>query len=248
MPAPKQRPKRRPQRPQANAPSISANIVFGPVRIPDRGVLLVFCCEGLSFSATAKKLLNPLQNVLERAASADRFTGKSNSALELVAPEGTGLSRLIVVGIGKEDAKPRDFVKLGGASFGRLASAARELTIVADVPGEALTPQDAADLALGITLRAYSFERYKTKRKEGEEKREDVRVTIALAEHAAARKSWAERESVGAGVALARDLVNEPPNILYPEEFARRVADLKQVGVTVEVLEQTAMKKLGMNA
>ena len=47
---------------------------------------------------------------------------------------------------------------------------------------------------------------------------------------------------------MARDLVNEPANVLYPEEFARRAGALKKVGVAVEVLDLKAMKKLGMNA
>ena len=50
------------------------------------------------------------------------------------------------------------------------------------------------------------------------------------------------------GVLLARDLVNEPANVLYPEEFARRASALKKLGVSVEVLDIKAMRKLGMNA
>jgi leucyl aminopeptidase len=49
-------------------------------------------------------------------------------------------------------------------------------------------------------------------------------------------------------VAIARDLVNEPANILFPEEFARRAGQLKKLGVSVEVLDAAAMKKLGMRA
>ena len=47
---------------------------------------------------------------------------------------------------------------------------------------------------------------------------------------------------------MARDLINEPANVLYPEEFARRAGALKKLGVAVEVLDVPAMKKLGMNA
>jgi leucyl aminopeptidase len=50
------------------------------------------------------------------------------------------------------------------------------------------------------------------------------------------------------GVNLARDLVNEPPNVLYPEEFARRAAELRKLGVEVEILDVKAMTKLGMGA
>jgi leucyl aminopeptidase len=49
-------------------------------------------------------------------------------------------------------------------------------------------------------------------------------------------------------VTLARDLVNEPPNILYPQEFARRTTELKKVGITVEIFDEKAMTKLGMRA
>jgi leucyl aminopeptidase len=105
----------------------------------------------------------------------------------------------------------------------------------------------AADLAQGMRLRAYAFDRYKTKRKE-EERRASLKVDIAVSDIAAARKAFAPREAIADGVDLARDLVNEPANVLYPEEFARRAAGLKKVGVAVEVLNLAALKKLGMNA
>src|SRR5665811_2399743 len=65
---------------------------------------------------------------------------------------------------------------------------------------------------------------------------------------AAVRGAYARREAISDGVLLARDLVNEPANVLYPEEFARRTLVLKKAGVAVEVLDLKAMKKLGMNA
>jgi leucyl aminopeptidase len=53
---------------------------------------------------------------------------------------------------------------------------------------------------------------------------------------------------VADGVVMARDLINEPANVLYPAEFARRATALKKVGVAVEVLDVPAMKKLGMHS
>ncbi len=47
---------------------------------------------------------------------------------------------------------------------------------------------------------------------------------------------------------LARELVNEPPNVLDPEEFARRAAGLEKLGVEIEILDEKDMKKLGMRA
>src|SRR5581483_8992892 len=94
--------------------------------------------------------------------------------------------------------------------------------------------------------RAYAFDRYKTKRKEGEEKREKQRFALGVADVAACRKAWARREAIWGGVVLARDLVNEPANVLHPEEFARRAGSLKKLGVSVEILNEAALQKLGM--
>jgi leucyl aminopeptidase len=111
-----------------------------------------------------------------------------------------------------------------------------------------MKPEQAADVALGTRLRAYSFDRYKTKRNDDDAKPASALVTIGVAEPGATRKAWVAREAVADGVVLARDLVNEPANILYPEEFARRTTALRKLGIAVEVLDTAAMKKLGMNA
>jgi leucyl aminopeptidase len=183
-----------------------------------------------------------------RAAAAERFKGKIASVLDIVAPAGLKASRLVVIGVGKvRDLKARDLVKLGGVAIGRVPRTADEATILADLPGGAPKPDSLAELALGMRLRAYSFDRYKTKRKEGEEKPSEVEVTVAVANVAPVRKAYVAREAVANGVDFARDLVNEPANVLYPVEFAERALTLKKLGVAVEVLDVAAMKKLGMN-
>ena len=50
------------------------------------------------------------------------------------------------------------------------------------------------------------------------------------------------------GVLIARGLVNEPANVLYPEEFAKRAKELEKLGVEVEILDKAALTKLGMGA
>ena len=71
-----------------------------------------------------------------------------------------------------------------------------------------------------MRLRAYKFDRYKTKKKDGEDTAVRADVSLAVDDVAAARKAFAPRAHVVDGVIIARDLVNEPPNVLYPEEFA----------------------------
>jgi len=221
---------------------------FSALAAAPKGVLVVFCDDGLKFGAASRRALAPSGDLVARAAKAERFTGKSGSALELVMPEGLGLPRLVVVGVGKTaDLQPKDFLKFGGLALGKLPPSATEATILAELPGGAMSPARAADLAQGMRLRAYAFDRYKTKRKE-EDRRANVKVSIAVSDAGAARNAFAPRAAVADGVDMARDLVNEPANVLYPEEFARRAGALKKAGVAVEVLNLAAMKKLGMNA
>jgi leucyl aminopeptidase len=225
-------------------------LTFSSFAMPPRGVLVVFCEEGLKFGPAAKKALAPAGDLVSRAAAADRFSGKSGSSLDIVAPAGLQVARLAILGVGKAGKlKAQDLVKLGGTAMGKVPSRAEEVTIFAEFAGGTLKPDQAAEVALGTQLRAYVFDRYKTKRREGEEAPAKPQVTIAVGNPASAQKAWDSNSGpVADGVILARDLINEPANVLYPEEFARRAAALKKLGLAVEVLDVPAMKKLGMNA
>jgi leucyl aminopeptidase len=227
---------------------VSLQLEFVPFSKPVIGVLIVFCEDGLKFGPAARAALQPAGDLVTRAAAATRFRGKNASILDIPAPGGLAASRLVVVGAGKgRDLGPADFVKLGGVAMGQV-SAAAEATILTDLPGGAVKPERAADLALGVRLRAYAFDRYKTRRKDEDERPKEVKVAIAVANVPATQKAYAARAAVADGIVIARDLINEPANVLYPEEFARRAANLKKLGVAVEVLDVAAMTKLGMNA
>jgi leucyl aminopeptidase len=229
----------------ADAPKL----VFAPFAAPPRGVLVVFCDDGLKFGPATRKILGAAADLVQRAAKSERFSGKAGTSLDLIHPEGLKVARLSVVGIGKAaEIKPRDFIRFGGAAMGKVPAAAAEAVIAAELPGGAMPAGEAADLAQGALLRAYAFDRYKTKRKDEDKAPARRTVTILAGDPAAARRAFPAREAVNGGVMMARDLVNEPANVLYPEEFARRAAALKKAGVAVEVLDVRALTKLGMNA
>ena len=213
-----------------------------------QGVLVMFCEENLKFGPAAQRALSPMGDLLHRAAAADRFTGKSGSSLDIVAPAGLDVPRLVVIGVGNANAlKQRDIVKLGGTAMGKVPATAANATIFAEIGG-ALKAAQVADLALGARLRAYTFDLYKTKRKDDEERPNKIEVNFACLNPASAAKAWTRTESIANGIVLARDLVNEPANVLHPGEFARRASNLTKLGVGVEVLDVAAMKKLGMGA
>src|SRR5262245_25464868 len=129
---------------------------FGPMRVPAKGVLIVFCNEQLNFGPTTRRLLGPASDAVSRAAKAERFTGKKNSVLELIVPEGLRIARLVIIGLGKAaELKPTDFLKLGGLAMGRMPAMASDATVFAELPSGAMKPEQTADLAQGRRLRAY---------------------------------------------------------------------------------------------
>src|SRR5438105_14675482 len=143
---------------------------FVPFATAPRGVLVVFCDDSLKFGAATRKTLGGTANLVKRAAETNEFKGRGGSTLDILAPEGLKASRLIVAGAGKLSAiKDNDFLKLGGAAAGKLGAGNGTVTIMAELPTGAMTPDQAAAVASGIRLRAYKFDRYKTKKKDGEE-------------------------------------------------------------------------------
>jgi leucyl aminopeptidase len=229
--------------------SEASKLGFSGFAAPAKGALVVFCDDKLALGAASKRVLGQAADFFKKAAAADQFTGKAGATLDIVAPYGLQVSRLVVMGLGKaKDLKSLDIIKLGGKAVGKIPKSTPEIAIMADLPAGAMKADQAADLALGAQLRAYAFELYKTKRKEGDEKSALSKVTVQVADMAAVRKAWISRAAVSEGTVIARDLVNEPPNVLYPEEFAKRATVLKKLGVAVEVLDVKAMQKLGMGA
>ena len=137
---------------------------------------------------------------------------------------------------------------LGGFVFGKL-SGAQKVEVAFEAPAGNWDGAAAADFAFGLRLRGYRFDKYKTRKKEtDEENGAPPEFMIGTSHAAAARAASQERFAVAEGVELARNLVNEPPNVLFPAEFADRARALEKLGVAVNVLDEKAMGKLGMNA
>ncbi|MGX5775632.1 leucyl aminopeptidase [Methylorubrum zatmanii] len=222
-------------------------IAFEPLSSRARGGdLVVFVGDDLALSGAASEALGrPGAELVARAAASERFKGKSQTALSLPAPAGVEADRLVVIGLGSEkDRAKTDWTTLGGFTAGKVG--ARSARVLLDWPGFAGNARDVADFTLGARLRSYRFDQYKTKKKDEDET--GTALTLLVADPAAAQAAAKDAAGVAEGVILARNLVNEPPNVLYPEEYARRVSELTRLGVEVEILDLARMKELGMGA
>ena len=91
----------------------------------------------------------------------------------------------------------------------------------------------------GAELKSYNFNLYKTKKSE-------IKINIGLN-----KKNFQKNKNLDAvlsGVNFTRDLVSEPGNILHPDEYTKRLIQLKKIGLKVNVYDEKKLKKMGCNA
>ena len=227
---------------------------------PADGVVVVFAEEGPKLTLAAKDLDKKSKGLLSRAAGITGFKGKKDSSVDLLAPQGLNLARLVVAGTGNPSAYGvEDWLNLGGSVRGLLSGReAPTAHVFLDKTGGAVGPVEAANFSLGLLLRGYRFQKYKTKgpKKSGDSngKSDDKndrtlkKIVVHCADPKAATRAFAASRAIFDGVTLARDLVNEPANVLGPPEFAARAKELAKLGVQVEVLGPRVLEQLGMNA
>ena len=216
------------------------------------GAWVVGAVEGGALLPAAIKADKASGGALTRALKYSRFTGKSGQMLEVLAPSGVTVSRLLLVGLGKPEAlEEKGLESLGAQIVGRLyTSGETAASFQIDLPKGSKVKKGelAAHLAFGAKLKSYTFDKYRTRNLDEYEKKLKT-IRIVTPDPAAAKKAYAGLAAVADGIFLARDLVNEPPNVLYPVEFARRAkAALSKLGVKIEILGESEMKKRGFGA
>src|SRR6185312_9993761 len=205
----------------------AVKIAFGPLSAPKGNALVVFVGADMKPAPAVTAQFGDLEPLIRAAAKASNFHAAQRTALDILAPAGLDASRLVIVGVapGKDNA-PIDFITLGGFTFGKV-SGAKRVEVAFEAPSGTWDGPAAADFALGLRLRAYRFDKYKTRKKEsGDNGVEPPDFVIGSSHAAAARAAGQERFAIAEGVELARNLVNEPPNVLFPVEFAERAKAL----------------------
>ena len=234
---------------------ITLEIAFAGLTTAPETTAVLLTGEDLAFGAIGAALDKAAKAGLTAAARAADFKGKEKACIELLAPAGLDIQRLLLLGAGRADGEEaRDWLALGATAYGQIAARrTKSASLIVDVATDGESAgKVAASLALGAQLRNYAFRKYRTKAGEangnGGEQRGPDRLVILTADPAGARAAYVHAGALAEGVALARDLVNEPANVLDPVEFAKRAQGLSKVGVEVEVLDVSAMEELKMGA
>ena len=222
-------------------------LTFAAPALPKSGVLVLLVPEGEKLGGLAAAADKRAKGQISRAMAAAAFTGRRDSSLDIVAPDGA-LKRIFLFGLGAIDSlSTLDVEMLGGAIAGTLQAAKVDAAAVAAEFATKSMPagEVATRIAYGAKLRVYNFHAYKSKKPDGGVLQA---LTVMTPDLRGARQRFQVAAAVADGVHLARDLVNEPPNVLFPVSFANRMKPLAKLGLKVEILTPAQMKKLGMGA
>ena len=207
-------------------------------RLPDGDYALVLPASGMD-SEAVRNFAGDLRDALAR----QRFDGESGGTAEHF----TSGRRVVVVGVGKAGTAADGPEKLGGNAVAKLLTSGEESAAI-DLSGLGYDADAAARVGLGAALRAWRYDRYRTRLKDKQKPTLDE-VTIVGGGAGAEDRYRTRWEPVLEGVSLTRELVTEPANIIYPESFVERVrASLKGSGLEIDVLDRAAMEKVGMGA
>ena len=214
-------------------------------RRPEGDFALVLPVAGKDRSSLGS--LGLAQSSVAGALDRQRFEGDAASAAEQFVEDGGTLRRVLVVGTGGGSSPQEAAEKLGGTAVSRLLTSGETKGVI-DLTGLGFDADSAARVGLAAALRAWRYDRYRTKLKDRQKPTLDEVVIVGGGNGAGQRyeQRWAP---VYQGVSLTRELVTEPANIIYPETFVERVrASLEGTGIEIEVLDRAAMEKLGMGA
>jgi leucyl aminopeptidase len=181
----------------------------------------------------------------EQAAQAD-FTGKSEQVLELATVGAITPKRVLVVGLGAKHSLTAADLRVFAATAARAAAKRDALAII--LPDK-VSGTDLRSIAEGVVLGAYQFSKYFTGDRAPKRQLQSVSLYKATGKPTASEgRAIALGSKIAAGVCLARDAVNEPPNELNPEGLAKIARSIaKQSGFKVTVLDKAGIKKAGMN-
>jgi leucyl aminopeptidase len=188
----------------------------------------------------------PARTVAARAAEAQRFERELGGVAESFIDDGGTVRRLLLIGLGARRDEDALYERAGGTLAARLLTSG-ETRLVIDLSGMNVGGEEAARIAYSAAARSWRYDIYRTKLSRKQKPTLEEVVIVGAGE--GADGAWATKAALLEGISFTRELVTEPANIIYPETFVERArARLEPLGVEIEVLDEAAMRELGMGS
>lgn len=182
---------------------------------------------------------------LTKALEINNFKSEFGDKIEIIAPNQLNYQRVVVIGLGDEASlTSAKLTSLGGNLSAHLEHKSINSIDIAldDLTQQTSLVHPSADIAHGISLRAYRFERYHSEKRTEKNYQFDVPSATSVVSH------YTTLANIEKAVFLARDLTNETATEMTPATFAKAAQELKKYGVEIKILTPKEIKKLNMGA
>ena len=218
---------------------------------------VVFIYKDGTLSPSAKKLDTSTQGFIKSTIGNHAvFEGKKGQYLCLYLPKQKAYQQVILVGLGDiGQLTSQDCESLGGKLYPILKQAgAHHISVFPDHSKDfkAISLIDmCAAFVGGCKLRSYTYTKYqdsgnKKNKTKGKTAKAPQKLDVIHTKHLDLKKGYVPHDAGVEGTFFARDVMNEPPNALYPDSYAKWVAkELRPLGVTISIFDEKTMKDKG---
>ncbi|MCB1840609.1 MAG: leucyl aminopeptidase [Alphaproteobacteria bacterium] len=227
------------------------DITFSKTSKKKADALIVCVSAGNKLAAGSEPLDKETKAFAERALEKSAsFKGKTGQTLVTLLPAKASYDYLVLLGLGEpEKMTAQEAEKAGGKLYAALDDRNFKTADLLVDDGHKDKAIIAAHLGVGAKLRSYRFEVYKSEKKDDEPKQKPERLYVVTSAERDAEKIFKRESQTIKGVFFARDVVNEPPNVIYPYAYANRILEeLKPYGVEIEILDDKKLVKNGFGA
>lgn len=222
--------------------------VKSPSKTADTAVIALY--KDGKLSETGKTVDQMVGGIVQhQLKSTPTFKANAGQTLTVALPPKAPYTRIILLGLGEQDKMTTSVAETcGGRLLSALRSYGAENAVVLNL--EDLDSEFSLELSIGMGVRlgTYEFEHYKTTSKKKKDEAPSLSSLSFISTEAKLLSGlFDDEEDLAASVFLTRNLVNEPPNKLYPESFAKVIQKtLTPLGVKVEVFDKDKLEKMGM--
>ena len=192
--------------------------------------------------------LTGLDAALVEGAAASRFAGRAAQVFEGFASVGGAVKRIALAGAGEAGAADRRAnLERAGAALTAKYLVSGETAMVVDLAHAGLSADDAAAVLLGLRLRGWRHDKYRTRL--AADKRPSLTTVHVTGAPDGTAAAWEREAALAKGVEFTRGLVTEPANIIYPATFVAACEEaFAGTGAQITVLGEDEMAALGMGA
>lgn len=183
--------------------------------------------------------------IISKAMALYKFTGKNGQIVQTFLPKKDILIVLAGVGVEK-NADAACYQNLGSSVFDFMQKIEnKEVSIFS------LSKDAALNIAFGISLREYNFDKYISKENEQEDENslqiKEKAFYICTEDPKSAEDEFIILDAKAQGMNIAKAFINEPGNVINPKTFAEEIKKLEKLGLKVEIIDAKKLQKLGAN-